>query len=103
MSKTIETQIEKSRGLIAGLRKHVGQRGELGVSTRQIQEMEAALNQLKEANLEVDRLREELTPKVRHMNEIFNHVKASYAETKKVLKGYYSMEQWAEYGVPDKR
>ncbi|MCR5181029.1 MAG: hypothetical protein K6C30_07420 [Bacteroidaceae bacterium] len=103
MSKTIETQIEKSRGLIAGLRKHVSQRGELGVTTAEINKMEALLNQLKESNLEVDRLREELTPKVRHMNQILTEVKASYAETKKVLKGYYSMEQWAEYGVPDKR
>ena len=44
---------------------------------------------LSEANAEVDRLREELTPKVKKMNDLMVLVKASYAESKKTLKGYY--------------
>ena len=38
---------------------------------------------LSEANVEVDRLREELTPKVKKMNDLMALVKASYAESKK--------------------
>ena len=30
-------------------------------------------------------------------------VKASYAESKKTLKGYYPQERWPDYGIPDKR
>ena len=41
---------------------------------------------LSEANAEVDRLREELTPKVKKMNDLMVLVKASYAESKKTLK-----------------
>ena len=103
MSKTIETQIEKSSQLVAGLRKHVGERGEQGISTQEIAEMEQALQQLREANAEVDRLREELSPKVKHMNDMLNGVKTAYADTKKMLKGYYPQERWADYGIPDKR
>ncbi len=103
MSKTIEIQIEKSRNLIDGLRKHISERGEQGVSNRQIDEMQAALSQLAEANAEVDRLREELSPKVKHMNEVLTAVKTTYGETKKTLKGYYPQERWADYGIPDKR
>lgn len=33
MSKTVEIQIEKSRGLIEGLRRHVREMGEHGVSS----------------------------------------------------------------------
>ena len=45
MSKTVEIQIEKSRGLIEGLRRHVREMGERGVSSDEINEMD--LHQLK--------------------------------------------------------
>ena len=40
MSKTVEIQIEKSRGLVEGLRRHVKEMGERGVSNKEIDEME---------------------------------------------------------------
>ena len=103
MSKTTEIQIEKSRNLIEGLRRHVREMGERGISTSEINEMERIVSQLAEANAEVDRLREELTPKVKKMNEVMAVVKAAYAESKKTLKGYYPQERWPDYGIPDKR
>ena len=103
MSKTIDTQIEKSRNLIAGLRKHVGKKGEADFNEKEIAAMERELNQLQEASAEVSRLRDELAPKVKHMNELFGAVKEAYNERKKKLKGFYTQEQWSEYGIPDKR
>ena len=103
MSKTVELQIEKGRNLVEGLRKHVSEKGEQGVTNAEIDRMEQALNELAASNEEVDRLREELQPKVKHMNDVLNAVKVSYAETKKTLKGYYPQERWADYGIPDKR
>ena len=103
MSKTTEIQIEKSRNLIEGLRRHVREMGERGVSNSEIDQMEKTVALLSEANAEVDRLREELTPKVKKMNDRMTLVKASYAETKKTLKGYYPQERWPDYGIPDKR
>lgn len=103
MSKTTEIQIEKSRNLIEGLRRHVREMGERGVSNNEINEMENTVAMLSEANAEVDRLREELTPKVKRMNDLMTLVKASYAESKKTLKGYYLQERWPDYGIPDKR
>ena len=69
----------------------------------EIGQMEQALKELEAANAEVDRLREELSPKVKHMNEVLARVKATYADKKKTLKGYYPQERWADYGIPDKR
>ncbi len=103
MSKTVELQIEKNRNLIEGLRKHLKSGLGGGVTNQEIDEMERQLNVLEEANAGVDRLREELAPKVKHMNAVFNQVKATYADKKKTLKGYYPQEQWAYYGIPDKR
>ena len=103
MSKTTEIQIEKSRNLIEGLRRHVREMGERGISNNEINEMEKTVEMLSEANSEVDRLREELAPKVKKMNNLMSLVKASYAESKKTLKGYYPQERWPDYGIPDKR
>lgn len=102
MSKTVELQIEKSRHLVGGLRKHLKGIGG-GVTNDEIGQMEQALKELEAANAEVDRLREELSPKVKHMNEVLARVKATYADKKKTLKGYYPQERWADYGIPDKR
>ena len=103
MSKTIELQIEKSRNLIEGLRKHLNGGVGGGISPQEIDEMEKKLGELTAANDEVDKLREELSPKVKHMNEVLTAVKAAYTENKKTIKGYYPQERWADYGVPDKR
>ena len=103
MSKTTEIQIEKSRNLIEGLRRHVKEMGERGVSSAEIDQMENTVEMLSEANNEVERLREELTPKVKKMNDLMTTVKAAYAESKKTLKGYYPQERWPDYGIPDKR
>ena len=103
MSKTVEIQIEKSQNLIQGLRKHVKENGGSDFSEAEINALEASLKQLQAANDEVTRLREELAPKVKHMNEIFDAIKADHKELKQRLKGFYPQEKWAEYGIPDKR
>ena len=99
----MQVPLEKGRNLVEGLRKHVREMGERGFSNSEIDKMEQSLNQLTAANEEVDRLREELQPKVKHMNEILTAVKTAYTESKKTLKGYYPQERWANYGIPDKR
>ena len=40
MSKTTEIQIEKSRNLIEGLRRHVREMGERGIYNNEIEQME---------------------------------------------------------------
>jgi len=102
MSKTVELQIEKSRHLVEGLRKHLDENGG-GVTNDEINGMEQSLRELEDANAEVERLREELTPKVKQMNEVLTRVKRAYADKKKTLKGYYPQERWADYGISDKR
>lgn len=102
MSKTVELQIEKSRHLIEGLRKHLSGMGG-GVTSDEINSMELSLKELESANADIDRLREELTPKVKRMNEVLARVKEAYTNKKKTLKGYYPQERWTDYGIPDKR
>lgn len=103
MSKTVDIQIEKSQILIQGLRKHVKENGEKDFNETEIKALEESLKKLESANDEVTRLREELSPKVKHMNEVFDAVKGVHKDLKTKLKGFYTQERWAEYGIPDKR
>ncbi len=103
MSKTVETQIEKSRNLIAGLKKHLKETGDTQISAKDLNDMEASLTKLENVSSEIDRLRDQLNPMVKEMNNMLASVKNVYAEQKKIIKGKYPMERWLEYGVPDKR
>ena len=103
MSKTVEIQIEKSRGLIEGLRRHVKEMGERGITSDEISAMEQAVKELEAVNAEVDSIREQLTPTVAKLKVAMDRVKETYAEKKKTLKGYYPQERWMDYGIPDKR
>lgn len=102
MSQTIQNQIEKSRNLAAGLRKHMIEGGS-GVTVDEITAMDKVMTELETANAEVERLREELAPKVKHANELLAQVKNTYLEKKTIIKRTYPQEKWLEYGLPDKR
>ena len=68
MSKTIELQIEKSRVHIEGLSKNIDALAGKGISDSSLQSMTKDLEQLALANEECDRVRAELSQKVKHMN-----------------------------------
>ncbi len=103
MSKTIDLQIEKSRLLIDGARKHLSELQNKGFSAAELDKMAADLELLKAANVECDKVREELSKRVKNCNTIMDTVKNMFAEKKKIIKQNYVQEQWAKYGVQDKR
>lgn len=103
MSKTIDLQIEKSRALIEGLSKNIETLRDKCIVSDELQAMTADLERLKVANDECDKIREELSQKVKNMNAILSGVKEAFAEKKRIIKVNYPQEQWIRYGVQDKR
>lgn len=103
MSKTIDLQIEKSRVLIEGLSRNIEALRDKGIASDALENMSADLDRLKASNDECDRIREELSLKVKAMNEILAQVKDAFAEKKRIIKTNYPQEQWINYGVQDKR
>lgn len=103
MTKVIETQLEKGRMFLKGMKRHISEMGERGVSNRTIAQYEQDLTTLEQQNAEVDKIRAELNAKVKIMNETLMTVIETYTETKKVIKGYYPQERWLDYGITDKR
>ena len=94
MSKTVEIQIEKSRSLVEGLRRHVKEMGERGVTNEEINAMEQSIKELEAVNAEVDSIREQLTPTVAKLKLVMDRVKEAYTEKKKTLKGSPRSAGW---------
>lgn len=102
MTKTVETQIEKSRSLIQGLRKHLSEGGG-GTTLQELSAMEQTVTKLIAAAEECERLRTELAPKVQHLNDVLSQVKDEFVVRKLIIKNNYPKERWSDYGLLDKR
>ncbi|MGN1375787.1 MAG: hypothetical protein ACI4V5_04445 [Prevotella sp.] len=103
MSKTIELQLEKSRKLIAGLRKNLSLLADKGITEDMLQGMESDIQSVETQNSECDAARAALSERVRTMNNKFNELKETYFSTKRIIKNNYPQEEWYRYGVDDKR
>lgn len=103
MSKTIETQIEKSYLLVNGLRNNIDALRDKGINEETLRDMENNLKSLEELNRQCDEMRARLKGKVRETNEVLNSTKQAYFDLKKIIKNNYLQEEWNRYGVMDKR
>lgn len=103
MSVTIITEIDKANVLIAGLRKHLDEVKQLGISTDAINKMEEAGKSLKQKDEEMDALRRQSTLKARENRELLADLKSQMLEIRKTIKGNFPQTDWIKYGVQDKR
>lgn len=103
MSVTNENQIQKSRQLIDGFKKHINNLRDKGITVDELNKMSEELDELVVSNKEYDAIRALLKEKSRKTNQILKEVKQVFVEKKKLIKGYYPQEEWIKYGVLDKR
>ena len=89
--------------MLNGLKKHLNESGDKSVSYETLEATKSALNELESRSKEVDAIREQLNAKVKDVNLRLDEMKQLYGEQKKIIKGRYPMDRWADYGVPDKR
>ena len=59
MAKTIEIQLEKSRTFVKGVKRHISEIGERGVTNEEVAKFENNLSILKQQSAEVDKIRGE--------------------------------------------
>lgn len=103
MSKTIETQIEKSYVLVKGLRNNIEALRDKGIDDEVLNGMENNLRSLEDLNRQCDEIRARLKEKVKEVNSVLDDAKRTYFDLKKIIKNNYLQEEWAGYGVMDKR
>lgn len=103
MSKTVDSQIEKSKFLIQGLRNNLEIVKGFGFTAKQLDDMERQLDDLAKASEETEAAYAVLDEKRQKMNAILDSAKDIFTEKKKVIKANYPQEKWINFGVQDKR
>ncbi len=103
MSVTNLNEIEKADVLVAGLRKHLKEAQEIGITTDAINRLEEAAKDLRQKDAEVDKLRRQATLKAHENLELIADLKAKMLSMRKAVKARYPQYEWIKYGVKDKR
>lgn len=103
MSKTVETQIDKCRRLIAGASGRIDELNKLGVCESQLSDLDANLSRLAAMSSDCEAVREQLHDKIAAMHQVLDDVKASFLSIKGTIKQNYPQEEWTKWGIDDRR
>jgi len=103
MSVTNLNEIDKADVLVAGLRKHLKEAQELGITIDALNRLEEAAKALRQKDAEVEELRRQTTLKVRENTNLIADMKNQMLSMRKAVKARYPQNEWIKYGVQDKR
>ena len=103
LSKTFETNALKGKSLAAGMKRRIAELEKYGVKEADLAVMEQDADKAIEMIREVDTLREEVTRKLQKANEQLNSLRDRAAVYRKIIKQNYLQDQWAGFGLQDKR
>ena len=103
MSVTNLNEIDKADVLVAGLRKHLKEAQELGITTDALNRLDEAAKALRQKDAEVDELRRQATLKAHENMDLIADLKAQMLTMRKAVKARYPQYEWIKYGVQDKR
>lgn len=103
MSITILDEIEKAQVLANGLRKNEAEAKQLGITTGAIDKLDAAAQDLKQRDEDVESMRRQLRQKVRENNRLLMDLKTLSLNLRRLVKKRYLKPDWMRFGVQDKR
>ena len=103
MSVTVKNEISKAEVLVSGLKKHLDEVKQLGITADEIKKMEELSQTLLQKDEEVEALRREVTIKGRENHELLAELKTQMFAYRKTVKQRFDQPDWIKYGVQDKR
>ena len=103
MSVTVTNEISKAEVLASGLKKHLDEVKQLGITAEEIKKMEESCEALRKKDEEVEALRREANQKGRENRELLAELKGQMLTFRKAIKQRYTQPDWIKYGVQDKR
>ena len=103
MSKTFETNALKGKSLACGMKKKLSELSRYGVTEKALTIMEQDADKAMEMIKEVDRMRVETSRKLEAANAQLEILKNKADEYRRLIKSNYSPDQWANFGLMDKR
>lgn len=103
MSKTFDQNVEKAQVLVAGIKKNFAEVEKYGIRMENLAKLEEESAKALAMIREVEELREIVSQKLQAANAQLESVKGNYAEIRQAIRLNYPQEQWARFGLMDKR
>lgn len=103
MSVTITNETNKAEALVSGLRKHLDDVKQIGITADTINKMEEACKILLQKDKEAEELRKQVTLKSRENQALLTDLKSQMLTVRQAVKSRFMQPDWAKYGVQDKR
>lgn len=103
MSKTVATELEKAKDLIAGLTKQKELVKGKGLDEKYVKELETISKELLQFDTELDKNREIMSKQVEQTRNKLAELKEKMLVARKTVKSNFPQEKWLEFGVRDKR
>lgn len=103
MSQTVDNQISKCSDFVCGMRPHLADGSNFGVTAASLDELERQMQHLKALNDESEALKAQMHAKVAQVREVFDAMTAQFLALKKEVKVNVQQEHWCDYGIHDKR
>ena len=103
MYQIFKDQLEKSKLIIAGVKRNQRSGRDAGVDESALQKMEDDCKRLEAMSAELDRMQEEYRKKSDQAHEVLNTLKQHTKVVKRAVKSKYDQTWWIKFGIPDKR
>ncbi|MCR5453667.1 MAG: hypothetical protein K6F33_01600, partial [Bacteroidales bacterium] len=86
-----------------GLKKHLDEVKQLGITADDIQKMEEAYKTLLQKDAELEAFRQEAAQKSAYNRQLLSDLKNQMLAFRRAIKSRYMQPEWIKYGVQDKR
>ena len=103
MYQIFKDQIEKTRLILAGIKRNQRVGRDAGIAEATVKNLEADCKRLEAISTEIDKLREELLKKNDEAHVALLALKNRTQTVKKAVKSKYDQTWWVKFGIPDKR
>lgn len=103
MSKIIDTQVEKARKIVEGLRNNQEALAAKGLSIDKLDELVKDADRVMEASAKTEAMRAECSAQVKRTNALLDELKRDYATFRNLIRNNYPQEEWIRFGLMDKR
>lgn len=103
MSVTVTNEVKKAEALASGLKKHLSEVKEIGITAEKISELEETCKILVQKDNESEALRRQVSEKSAENHRLLAELKNQMLDIRRAVKSRFLQPEWIKYGVQDKR
>lgn len=103
MSVIVTNEVKKAEALASGLKSHLGEVKEIGITAEKINKLEEACKILVQKDNESEELHRQMSEKSAENHRLLAELKSQMLDIRRAVKSRFLQPEWIKFGVQDKR